>query len=120
MTTPAELTPGGMIVREMVPLNLEMPFGSLDGSQTIAVTLECAGNGRAFLTPRASGAQWERGAVGNAEWTGVLLADLLRRAGVKDSAREVILEGADEGEIKEPPGPAGKIHYARTQQNGSA
>jgi Domain of unknown function DUF302/Domain of unknown function (DUF202) len=28
-------------------------------------------NGRAFLTPQASGAQWERGAVSNAEWTDV-------------------------------------------------
>jgi hypothetical protein len=28
---PALLAPGGMIVREREPLNLEMPFGSLDG-----------------------------------------------------------------------------------------
>lgn len=150
-----------MIVREMEPLNLEMPFGSLDGfitpvelffvrshfaipdidmktwrlkiegevetpfeltydelremePHTIPVTLECAGNGRAFLTPQAKGAQWERGAVSNAEWTGVRLADVLRLAGVKASASEAIFEGADEGEIKEPPGPAGKIHYTRS------
>ena len=76
-------------MREREPLNLES-------------------NGRAFLTPPASGAQWERGAVSNAEWTGVLLTDVLRRAGLKNSVREVIFEGADRGEIKEPPGPAGK------------
>lgn len=153
--------PGGMIVREREPLNLEMPFGSLDGfitpvdrffvrshfsipqidvktwrltiegevespleltydeliemdSRTMAVTMECAGNGRAFLTPHASGTQWEFGAVGNAEWTGVLLTDVLRRAGLKNSVREVILEGADRGEIEEEPRPAGKTHYARS------
>lgn len=153
--------PGGMIVREREPLNLEMPFGLLDGfitpvgrffvrshfaipqidvqtwrlkiegevetplkltydevreleSRTIAVTMECAGNGRAFLTPPASGTLWERGAVSNAEWTGVLLADVLRRARLKNSGREVIFEGADQGEIREPPGPAGKNHYARS------
>jgi len=152
---------GGMIIREKEPLNLEMPFGSLDGfitpvdrffvrshfpipqidvktwrlkvegeverplelmlhelkkmeSHTIPVTLECAGNGRAFLAPQADGAQWERGAVSNAEWTGVLLADVLRLAGVKDSVKEVIFEGADSGEIKEPPGPSGKIHFLRS------
>lgn len=148
-------------MREREPLNLEMPFGSLDGfltpvdrffvrnhfsipqmdvktwrlriegevgtalqltygemiemeSRTLTVTMECAGNGRAFLTPSASGAQWERGAAGNAEWTGVLLSEVLRRAGLKNSVREVIFEGADQGDMKEPPGPAGKIHYARS------
>lgn len=84
------------------------------GSSTMPVTLECAGNGRAFLTPQMSGAQWERGAVGTAEWTGVRLADVLRRVGLKDSARELIFEGGDKGEIKEAPRPAGKIHYARS------
>jgi DMSO/TMAO reductase YedYZ molybdopterin-dependent catalytic subunit len=94
----------------------ELTYGELRGmeSRTIAVTMECAGNGRAFLTPPASGAQWELGAVSNAEWTGVLLADVLRRAGLNHSVREVIFEGADRGEIKDPQGPAGKIHYARS------
>ena len=150
-----------MIIREKEPVNLEMPFGSLDGcitpterffarshfpipqidaadwrlriagavekaveltyaalrarrARTLTATLECAGNSRAFLVPQAKGAQWERGAVGNAEWTGVPLADVLPRAGLKSSACDVILEGADEGEIKEPPRPAGKIHFARS------
>ena len=152
---------GGMIVREKEPLNLEMPFGSLDSfitpveryyvrchhpipemdpeswrlkiegevektfeltyselvemeTRTITVTMECAGNGRAFLAPQRDGAQWEGGAVGNAEWTGVPLAAVLERVGVRDSVREIILQGADLGEIKEPPRPAGKIHYARS------
>jgi DMSO/TMAO reductase YedYZ molybdopterin-dependent catalytic subunit len=43
------------------------------------VTLECAGNGRAFFDPRVAGVQWEKGAVGTAEWRGVRLADLGRR-----------------------------------------
>jgi DMSO/TMAO reductase YedYZ molybdopterin-dependent catalytic subunit len=64
--------------------------------------------------PKVKGAQWQLGAVGNAEWTGVRLADLLEKAGVKEGAIEVILEGADEGEVKEPPRPAGKMHYAHS------
>jgi len=43
-------------------------------SETRIATLECAGNGRVFLVPQVEGAQWELGAVGNAEWTGVLSA----------------------------------------------
>jgi DMSO/TMAO reductase YedYZ molybdopterin-dependent catalytic subunit len=76
--------------------------------------LECAGNGRGFLTPKTRGVQWELGAVGNAEWTGVPLAAVLERAGVRHGAVEVILEGADSGEIKDEPKPPGKIHFARS------
>ena len=62
---------------------------------TLPVTLECAGNGRAFFDPPVAGVQWERGAVGNARWTGVRLADVLARAGVKPSASWIWLDGAD-------------------------
>ncbi len=95
---------------------LELSYAELAEmeTRTITVTMECAGNGRAFLEPQRAGAQWEGGAVGNAEWTGVPLAAVLARAGVHDSACEVILQGADQGEIREPPRPSGKIHYARS------
>jgi DMSO/TMAO reductase YedYZ molybdopterin-dependent catalytic subunit len=151
----------GLIVREQEPLNLEMPFSSLDGfitpnesfyvrchfpvpaisadnwslkiegeveapfelaydellaieSRTIAATLECAGNNRIFLEPKAKGVQWELGAVGNASWTGVPLSALLERAGLKSTVLEVILEGADEGEVDKTPTPAGKISFCRS------
>jgi DMSO/TMAO reductase YedYZ molybdopterin-dependent catalytic subunit len=58
--------------------------------------------------------------VGNAEWSGVLLGDLLKEAGVKTGAVDVILEGADNGSIAEPPRPAGKIHFARSVPLGKA
>ena len=75
--------------------------------------VECAGNSRVFLVPQADGAQWGLGAVGNAEWTGVPLADLLERAGLTDDACEIVLEGADRGTPKEPPIPPYPISYAR-------
>jgi DMSO/TMAO reductase YedYZ molybdopterin-dependent catalytic subunit len=83
-------------------------------SETRVTTLECAGNGRAFLVPPMQGLQWELGAVGNAEWTGVPLKELLERAGVQDDACEIILEGADSGMPKEEPVPPGPISYARS------
>src|SRR5216110_2754246 len=83
-------------------------------TQTITATLECAGNRRVFLAPKVKGVQWELGAVGNAEWTGFVLADILRRVSVKSSAREVVLEGADNGAIAEPPRPIGNVHFARS------
>jgi DMSO/TMAO reductase YedYZ molybdopterin-dependent catalytic subunit len=76
--------------------------------------LECAGNSRVFLVPKVKGLQWELGAAGNAEWTGVPLAALLEKAGLRSAAAEVVLEGADRGEIKEDPKSAGVIHFARS------
>jgi sulfite oxidase len=64
-------------------------------SATITTTLECAGNGRAFFDPPVAGIQWGKGAVGNARWTGVRLADVLKRAGVKSNGRFVLMNGAD-------------------------
>lgn len=69
-------------------------------SRTLAVTLECAGNGRSFLEPPAPGEQWGLGAVGTAEWTGTPLADLVRRASPLPEARELVFTGADAGEPK--------------------
>src|ERR1700726_4737137 len=83
-------------------------------SETRIAILECAGNGRVFLVPQVEGAQWELGAVGNAEWTGVPLAAQLERAGMEEDALEIVLEGADQGRPTEAPVPPGSISYARS------
>jgi DMSO/TMAO reductase YedYZ molybdopterin-dependent catalytic subunit len=83
-------------------------------SETRVAVLECAGNSRVFLVPQVEGAQWELGAVGNAEWTGVPLAALLERAGMEENACEIVLEGADCGMQKETPVPPVPISYARS------
>ncbi len=76
-------------------------------AETRTVTLECAGNGRAFLNPKAKGVQWELGAVSTARWKGVPLAAVLEKAGVKPEAVDVVLEGADRGELKNEIKPVG-------------
>ncbi len=53
---------------------------------TLKLQLECGGNGRAGFNPPPRGNQWMIGAIGNAEWTGVRLSDILRRAGLRQSA----------------------------------
>jgi DMSO/TMAO reductase YedYZ molybdopterin-dependent catalytic subunit len=52
----------------------------------LKLQVECGGNGRASFNPPAKGNQWTVGAVGNAEWTGVRYADVLKAAGLKRSA----------------------------------
>jgi DMSO/TMAO reductase YedYZ molybdopterin-dependent catalytic subunit len=83
-------------------------------SRTVPATLECAGNSRASLTPNVRGLQWGNGAVSNAEWTGVALVDILNRAGLRPNAVDVVLEGADGGEITAEPRSPGVIPYARS------
>ena len=95
------------------PLDLTLADVQKLGKDTRPITLECAGNGRVFLAPAAKGVNWQYGAVGTAEWTGVPLSALLEKAGVKKPAVEVILEGADSGIIADPASP-GPIHFARS------
>jgi DMSO/TMAO reductase YedYZ molybdopterin-dependent catalytic subunit len=64
---------------------------------TVAVTMECAGNGRALLEPRPASQPWLLEAVGTGEWTGVPLVEVLGAAGVDDAAVEVVFSGADRG-----------------------
>jgi DMSO/TMAO reductase YedYZ molybdopterin-dependent catalytic subunit len=67
------------------------------------VLLECAGNGRSFHKPRASGIQWEYGAVGNQTWKGVRLADVLAIAKPRSSGRHVAFDGADKPPTPQAP-----------------
>lgn len=78
---------------------------------TLPVTLECAGNGRNQMQPRADGEQWGYGAVSAAEWTGARLRDILDAAEVKPTAREIVFVGADSG-YKEAAG--GAIAFERS------
>lgn len=60
-----------------------------------SVVLECAGHRRSEFQPSTSGLQWGTGAVSEARWTGVPLAELL--ADVSPRGCEVVFKGADRG-----------------------
>jgi DMSO/TMAO reductase YedYZ molybdopterin-dependent catalytic subunit len=86
------LSVGGSVA---TPLTFTMDdLKKLPAAELVSV-LECAGNGRSFYQPPVPGMQWGHGAVGNARWRGVRLADVLMRAGLKPSAREILFDGAD-------------------------
>ncbi|MGH2637121.1 MAG: sulfite oxidase [Actinomycetota bacterium] len=92
---------GGSVARPR-----ELSLDELRRSPTVtqAVTLECAGNGRAFLDPRPVSQPWLLEAVGNAEWTGVPLRDVLEDSGVGPGTLEVLFTGLDrgvEGEVEQ-------------------
>jgi sulfane dehydrogenase subunit SoxC len=88
------LAVGGHVER---PLHLSYDEIRARPATTLAVTLECAGNGRARLSPRPLSQPWLTEAVGTAEWTGTPLRGLLKAAGLREGAVEVVFTGHDRG-----------------------
>ncbi len=86
----------GLVEREL-SISLSELANDYSNVSTLA-TLTCAGNRRyehSKVTP-VKGVPWREGAIGNAEWSGVPLAAILKKAGVKQEARHVWFEGLDE------------------------
>jgi sulfite oxidase len=71
---------------------------------SVEATLTCAGSRRQELSAikPVGGVQWDAGAIGNAKWTGVSLAQVLQKAHIKSSVKHVWFEGLDP--IKEKDG----------------
>src|SRR5215211_5095775 len=79
------------------PLKLTLDDLKARPAVTMPVAMECAGNGRAHLSPRPVSAPWHNEAVGCAEWTGTPLKPILEEAGFLDDAVEVLFTGHDRG-----------------------
>ena len=64
----------------------------------IVATLTCAGNRRSehIAIKPVKGVPWKEGAIGNAQWSGAKLSDVLRMAGIKAEAKHVWFEGLDQ------------------------
>src|SRR4051794_35043411 len=83
--------------RVRAPLTLTMEDLRARPAVSMPVVMECAGGGRAHLTPRPVSAPWHDEAIGCAEWTGTPLRPLLEEAGLLDDAVEVLFTGCDRG-----------------------
>jgi DMSO/TMAO reductase YedYZ molybdopterin-dependent catalytic subunit len=79
------------------PLTLTLDELQRRPVRTLRVTLECAGDGRALLSPRPLSQPWLTGAVGTAEWTGTPLRPLLEEAGPAGDVVDVVFTGLDRG-----------------------
>jgi sulfane dehydrogenase subunit SoxC len=89
-----ELSIGGRVRN---PLKLALDDLKARPAVTMPVTMECAGNGRAHLSPRPVSAPWHNEAVGCAEWTGTPLKPIFEEAGLLDDAVEILFTGHDRG-----------------------
>ena len=95
-----------LVVDGAVEQPLSLSFDELlqMAQRRFQVTFECCGNSPVpdyWAKATRTGSVMEQikghGIMGNAEWAGVSLADLLARAGLKPDAVEVMFEGADHG-----------------------
>jgi sulfite oxidase len=93
-----------LAVNGMVAKPVELALADLQKlpQQTVPATIECTGNGRAFYSPRVPGVQWGRGAIGNAEWIGPRVSDVLKLAGTASGAAFLEADGADSGALATP------------------
>jgi DMSO/TMAO reductase YedYZ molybdopterin-dependent catalytic subunit len=78
-------------------LSLSMDDLRARPARTMAVTMECAGNGRSRMPKRVTSQPWLLEAIGTAEWTGTPLAGVLEDAGVRPDTVELVFTGADRG-----------------------
>lgn len=66
------------------------------GLASVAMVLQCSGNGRAFFAHKASGSQWKVGATGNTLWAGVpVKAVVAELGGVRGGMRYMTSTGGE-------------------------
>jgi DMSO/TMAO reductase YedYZ molybdopterin-dependent catalytic subunit len=83
------------------PLQLTLDDLRARPAVELTATMECAGNGRARLTPHVASQPWLNEAVGTASWRGVALSTLLEDVSPLDGAAEVVFTGLDRGVEKD-------------------
>ncbi len=68
-------------------------------TETYAHVMQCGGNGRSEFDPEIAGNPWIFGAVGNAEWTGTPLREIMDEYGAETGDNMwLMIAGADEPE----------------------
>jgi sulfite dehydrogenase (cytochrome) subunit A len=88
-------------VEKPIELSLD-DLRRMDKTSVVAVN-QCSGNSRSFFEPHVPGGQWFNGAMGNANWTGVRLKDVLDKIGIKAGAQYVTFAGLDKGGLPTVP-----------------
>ena len=96
--TQVDLTTWRLRVGGHVDRPLELSMDELKTkfpAAAVTAVNQCSGNSRGRFAPRVLGGQWGDGAMGNAEWVGCRLKDVLAAAGVRQGAVEVTFDGLD-------------------------
>jgi len=79
------------------PLGLTLDDLKARPAVMMPAMMECAGIGRAHLSPRPISMPWHNEAIGCSEWTGTPLRPILEEAGLLEDAVEILFTGYDRG-----------------------
>lgn len=82
------------------PLDLGLADLQAMATSTLTAFLECSGDSRGRFDPQTEGTQWGNTAIGNAEWTGIPLRDVLENAGVQAGVVDLVTQGGDFPEMQ--------------------
>lgn len=90
------------------PRSLSLAELKTMGLTSVAMVLQCSGNGRGFFDHKASGSQWKTGASGNVLWSGVPLKEVIAALGgpadgmkyLTSTGGEVLPDGLDPDQIQ--------------------
>ena len=96
--TRVDLATWRLRVTGLVDRPLELSMEDLQtkfAKAAVTAAAQCAGNSRGRFAPRVLGGQWGDGAMGNAEWVGARLRDILTAAGARQGAVQVTFDGLD-------------------------
>ncbi len=97
-------------------LSLDNLKAKFPKAAVIAVA-QCSGNSRGRFVPRVLGGEWGDGAMGNAEWVGARLRDVLAMAGVRQGAVQVTFEGLDKPAFPTVPQFAKSLDVTRVMED---
>jgi DMSO/TMAO reductase YedYZ molybdopterin-dependent catalytic subunit len=78
---------------------------------------QCSGNSRGRFAPRVLGGEWGDGAMGNAEWVGARMRDILTMAGVRQGAVQVTFDGLDKPAFPTVPDFVKSLDVARIMED---
>ena len=99
---PSERTTIGLIGKGVMA-NGHLKFLAHRDDVELVAVCQCSGNRRGLFEPPVPGLQWGHGAMGNARWRGVRLADVLARAGLRSGAVEIAFDAADAAPLEGTP-----------------
>ncbi len=114
--TSVDLSTWRLKVSGLVDRPLELSMDDLKTKfpkAAVTAVAQCSGNSRGRFSPRVLGGQWGDGAMGNAEWVGARLRDVLAMAGVRQGAVQVTFDGLDKPDFPSIPDFVKSLDLAR-------
>ena len=117
IATSVDLSTWRLRVTGLVDRPLELSMDDLKTKfpkAAVTAVAQCAGNSRGRFSPRVLGGEWGDGAMGNAEWVGARMRDILTMAGVRQGAVQVTFDGLDKPAFPSVPDFVKSLDMTRT------